>query len=155
MISCEEFESLYLLVNSLEIEEHRRRCPFCAKYTQEYAFLRRSFPSLVLQCAPVGFEIRLKHRLAEIEYGKVREWKALPRAAAFATGMALVMIAGGVYMRQQNIPVQQLAQNPPAKEPIAAVIDDTTTVETDSVKAAVPASPWGDFPMMEAVSVQP
>ncbi len=154
MISCEEFESLYLLVNSPEIEEHRRRCPFCAKFTQEYAFLRRSFPALAFQPAPIGFDIRLKHRLAEIEYGKVREWKVFPRAAAFATGMALVMIAGGIYMRQQNIPIQQMAQNPPAEEQPVNIVDDTTSVETDTIKV-VPTSPWGDFRRMEAVSAQP
>jgi len=153
MISCEKFESLYPLVNSPEVQQHRLHCPSCLQYTQEYAALRRTLNSLAFEPAPLGLEIRLKHRLAEIEYGKTRQWKALPRAAAFAAGMALVMIAGGIYLRPQNNPLQPIAQNPPAEEQSIAAVDSTLT-PSDSVTVP-PPSPWGDFSRMETVSAQP
>ena len=55
------------------------------------------------ESAPVGFEFRLEKRIKGLETTEsAREWKIAPKLLAFATGAALIIIAGTVYHQAYN-----------------------------------------------------
>ena len=114
MISCEQFESLYPFSDEADILDHRDNCIHCSKLDRGYALLRAKFSSFALEGAPVGFELRLQQRLHQPVTNSAKVWEVTPKALAFATGMAAVLIAGGLYTGVYKNSNPQMVENPPA-----------------------------------------
>lgn len=151
MISCEQFETLYPFIETPEVLAHRENCPYCAEFNGEFAVLKRTLVSLPKYCTSAGFEARLQHRLDQTEE-QTRSWNATPRALAFASGLAVVLIAGAIYNGVETNRDLQMADKPELDNVrwAEAISDSTVHDSTDVHKS----SPWGDFSRIEAVSTQ-
>ncbi len=149
MISCEEFESLFNVVDNSETQEHLRKCPHCRQFSAEIAALRQNIASISRESTPIDFEIRLWKRIESISEEKSNSRKAIPKALAFASGLALVMVAGFLYQGIQNDSQQSLA------EYIEIEKMETLTTANDSTNMdSSKTNPWGDYIPMETVSSQ-
>lgn len=176
MISCEEFETLYPFVETEEVLLHRKNCPYCSQFADSTAILRRHLAALPRVNTPVGFEFRLERRLKGESFQSAKAWKAAPRALAFASGIAVVLIAGAVYRNSQMVqpagslpmaaaPAQDSIKSaeklPIVKEPATEAVESEeeqlAEVQTDSTAAESlkvhPNSPWGGS-LIEAVSAR-
>ena len=152
MISCEEFESRYPLDQSAEILHHKKSCPFCSQFSEAIASFRNSAAALPCIPAPIGFEYRLQKRVELLEAGPIREWRILPKAAAFASGIAVILIAGALYHGIDNSSNPAITAGSDAEEIAVTEIESDSTA-VDSMNA--PVSPWADSWNYEAVSAQP
>ncbi|MBC8278710.1 MAG: hypothetical protein H8E46_10805 [FCB group bacterium] len=151
MISCEQFETLYPFIETPEVVSHRENCPFCAEFNENFAGLKRTMASLPEYCTSAGFEARLHNRLFQTN-SVSRSWNTVPRAAAFATGVAVVLIAGAIYHGVETNPGHQMADQPELDKVKWAEAESDSTVQ-DSTQIQK-SSPWGDFSRIEAVSSQ-
>ena len=149
MISCEEFEEGFPHDRSPEIVEHLRSCRYCAQFDSAMAECVHLVNSLPRLCAPAGFEFRLEKRLS----GKkaiYREWNLLPRFAAFASGAALVLIAGVIYNISRQ-PETNIADSSPQVEELTIA----DSLYKDAVQDTIPEinpDPWAIGNNMQAVS---
>ncbi|NQS98711.1 MAG: hypothetical protein HQ591_09665 [candidate division Zixibacteria bacterium] len=152
MISCEEFENRYPLDQPSEVLLHKKTCPYCSQYAEAIAFIRNSVAALPAICAPMGFEHRLQRRIESLESGNPGEWRILPKAVAFASGLAVVIIAGAIYHGVNN-PSNPTMTAYSEVEEFAVNDAENDSTAADSVK--IPLSPWADTWNIEAVSAQP
>jgi len=151
MISCEQFETLYPFIETPEVLSHRENCPYCAEFNEESAVLKRDLISLPRYCTSLDFEARLQRRLYQTDH-ETRSWSATPRAVAFASGLAVVLIAGAIYHGVETNSGSQMADRPELdKVRWAEAISDSTVQDSTDIHKS---SPWGDFSRIEAVSSQ-
>ena len=144
MIPCEDFESRYPAENSPELTHHLENCSFCSGFTLETYNLRRLLAQAPSYSAPVGFEFRLEKRIKGLETTQsAREWKIAPKLLAFATGAALVIIAGTVYHQAYN-GGQQPGLSLPASGQSSVLADaESDSTAADSLKALESRTgPW-------------
>jgi hypothetical protein len=174
MLSCEEFEHLFPLEHSPEVLEHKNLCPHCAQYSSALSSVRNLLSSLPVLQTPSGFEFRLARRIRDWEKAPLREWHITPKVLAFASGLALVLIAGVVYKNAQQIETQPITDTSPEVivAPSAQTNQETTqptndipqlvanepdtnmASTTDSLKS-LPLNPWEPRWDIEQVSVAP
>lgn len=152
MIPCEEFERSFPYDQSAEVLKHQKLCPYCGQFTAVIAGLRRALAGIPQFSAPVGFENRLHNRLDELDSKSVKEWRIVPNAAAFASGLALVLFAGALYTHymKQNQQTTFTGQN--TEVSIMAEAETDSTVQ-DSTKTL--QDPWAQYWNFETVSTQP
>jgi hypothetical protein len=157
MISCEEFENLYPFEQIPEVLEHKKHCPYCSQYSEEISFIRNSAAALPALNAPNGFEMRLLRRIKKLDEEAVKEWRLLPRAMAFATGVALVLIAGAIYHNNRISKVPgEMASNTESETPpvlTESVVD--SSVATPDTAITPQKTPWEKYWNIEMVNAQP
>jgi hypothetical protein len=151
MISCEEFEERFPYDQSMAVLEHLKSCPFCRDYSEEIARIRKSVGALPAFAAPLGFEARLFARLDTIVSDKSKGKLFIPNAFAFASGLALAVLAGFIYTNnvQEN---SETAVNP-AEIQLAGVTEinaDSTVQDTSNLEQ----TPWSEYWDTESVSSQ-
>ena len=152
MISCEQFETLYPFVETSEVTRHRKSCPHCVIFTEEIAILKRSILSLPKHCVSNDFETRLQNRLTLAGSEATFGMNLAPRALAFASGLAVILIAGAIYNGVETTPVSKMAGKP-GLEKVSWAEAESDSLSQDSTDVLT-SSPWGDFSRIEAVSSQ-
>ena len=155
MISCEQFESLYPFSDEPEVMKHRDNCIHCSKFDHEYALLRAKFSSFAFEGAPVGFELRLQQHINQPVSDRVKVWEVTPRALAFASGMAAVLIAGGLYTGVHKSSNPQMVKNPPAVRNQFVEAEADTAAQDSLTKRS--NDTWGNYTeqFKKQVSAQP
>ena len=152
MLTCEEFEYLFPADSSPEILQHVENCPHCAAFSVEIAELRSRLAAYQRINAPLGFEMRLEKRLDEIETGRsAKRMTFVSSAAAFASGVAVVLLAGAIYDDFDHKSPIHFA------EEISPAIEVAATAETDSVASdstVIPLDDWSEIWNINTVSVE-
>jgi len=151
MISCEEFETRFPYDQSSAVLEHLKSCPFCCGYTEEIARIRNATGLLPAFAAPIGFESRLFSRLDNLEASKSKGKLFLPNAAAFASGLAIAVLAGFIYTN--NLQKSENTASQPASTQFAGVSEisaDSTVQDSSNFEQ----TPWSQYWDTESVSSQ-
>ena len=151
MISCEEFESRFPFDQSPEVIQHRENCPFCANFNQESAKLRSALTTLPANITSIGFEYRLQNRLMHNTGANGGGWNVMPKAVAFASGVAVVMVAGALYFgSRDNVEPEFSSQSD--SEIIASTEVEAEADSTVSDTTSLQNKPWEYGWNLEAVS---
>ncbi|TKJ39835.1 hypothetical protein CEE37_11195 [candidate division LCP-89 bacterium B3_LCP] len=112
-VSCEDFERGYEDFSGGQLdsskakalEEHLTTCPACRLYTQSQHLVRDALRTLPEMKTPPYFWTNLKREINRIESGQKKpsfNASLLPRFASVASGFALALICGFLFLQQGN-----------------------------------------------------